>query len=266
MRGEDEYSLPEGWYRVSANVEGAKASNPTKRIELPHDAHGVVTIDLALDERQVTVDLAKVDPLIKRVLDASAFEKVGGCDWVCDADIRAERRACALNLLAMLRAFPSVGSPLINDVTCLFVGKDDRTYAQVTPAFHARVRSMSDDPKQLVYAEGPPHAPIHEELLEEMYRFDQGTRGQFTKEGLLSYRAEQKGSDPSLQMVIATPVKSYASHFADLDLDLGNPLQDIAGFAIHMGELLDGKPTSHLDLERALRKGRAGSYICYGVA
>ena len=53
--------------------------------------------------------------------------------------------------------------------------------------------------------------------------------------------------------------------FADIDLDLGNPLQDIAGFVVHIGELLNGRPTNHLDLRKTLGAGKAKPYLYYTV-
>jgi hypothetical protein len=79
----------------------------------------------------------------------------------------------------------------------------------------------------------------------------------FTK-GLLSFRGE---GSPSLQVIARPPVDlpyTYA------DLDLHTPLQEVLGFVVHMGELLDGKPTNHLDLRRGLAKS-AKRYLYYDV-
>jgi hypothetical protein len=46
---------------------------------------------------------------------------------------------------------------------------------------------------------------------------------------------------------------------------LSNPLQDVVGFFVHMGELLDGKPTNHLDLRKKLAKTKAGDFLYYRV-
>ena len=66
-------------------------------------------------------------------------------------------------------------------------------------------------------------------------------------------------------MVIATPSSAFNARFADLDLDLGNPLQDVAGFVVHIGELLSGQPTNHLDLRKKLSKGKAAPFLYYRV-
>ena len=80
--------------------------------------------------------------------------------------------------------------------------------------------------------------------------------------GLFSFRVE---GSPSLQMVIATPSSPFNACFVDLDLDLGNPLQDVAGLVVHIGELLSGKPTNHLDLQKKLSNGKAAPYLYYRV-
>ena len=80
---------------------------------------------------------------------------------------------------------------------------------------------------------------------------------------LLSFRGEGK---PSMQIVAAVPPPDLPHTFVDFDLDLGNPLQDVLGFIVHMGELLSGKPTNHLDMRKTLAKTRAAPFLCYKVA
>ena len=67
-------------------------------------------------------------------------------------------------------------------------------------------------------------------------------------------------------MVIAIPPIGMPHTYAEFDLDLGNPLQDVLGFVTHVGELLDGKPTNHLDLRKTLAKGKAADFLYYTVA
>jgi hypothetical protein len=265
LRGDDRYALPEGWYQITADVDGAKVRKvDRRRVEVPHDGHGVVTIDLALDERTIDVDLARADADVLRLLEASVLDGRAGTDWVADAAIRPTRRACALNLAASLRVTPTKSGPLLHEVERVFLGLDDRVYARVTPRFYERVQALSESPDRPVYAEGHPHAPIHEALLTALAAFEPETANRFRPAGLWSFRAE---GSPSLQMVIARPETPYRAEFADLDLDLGNPLQDAVGLVVHLGELLDGKPTNHLDLWKKLRKQkRVAPYLCYTVA
>jgi hypothetical protein len=94
IRGDDEYSLPQGFYNVTANVEGAKLKRLPKRIELKHDDHGVVIIDLELDERTVDVKLANADDGIRQVLEASTLDGEAGPEWVEFGDQTDEACMC----------------------------------------------------------------------------------------------------------------------------------------------------------------------------
>jgi hypothetical protein len=261
LRGADEFSLPEGFYNITANVDGAKAKKRPPRVEIDHDDHGVVTIDLEMDERTIEVDLDEADDKILGLLAASEFDGVDGISWVADDDIRPGRRACFLNLLAMLRITPTLTTPLIDGVLRAFHAGDERTYVSVTPGFFDQVVELAESHDK-VYPEGAPHADIHRLLIDALCIFEPAASACFDVKHLLSFRAE---GSPSLQMVIAVPTSPFAHQFADLDLDLGNPLQDIAGFAVHIGELLSGKPTNHLDLWKKLKGGKAKPYLYYKV-
>ncbi len=261
IRGDDEYSLPEGWYNLTVEVTNAKVKKQPARKEITHDGHAVIVIDLETDDRTIEVDLDEVDPKIARVLDASTFDGEMSRDWLADEDIRPGRRACALNLLAALRVTPALSAPLVDEVIAFFYGGDERVYASVTHAFFDQVQALAEDHDK-VYPEGPPHADIHRLLIDQVCVFDPAAKPCFDERHLLSFRAE---GSPSLQMVIAVPTATFAHRFADLDLDLGNPLQDIAGFVVHVGELLSGRPTNHLDLWKPLNRGKAKPYLYYRV-
>jgi hypothetical protein len=261
IRGDDEFSLPEGFYRISVNVTDAKVKKQPPRVEVVHDSHGVVTIDLELDERDIEVDLQDVDPDILKVLNASTIDATPGAEWVADEDVRPGRRACMLNLLAVLRITPTVSEPLIGGINAFFRGEDERVYASVSHAFSERVVALSETHDK-VFPEGTPHADIHKLLIPALCAFDPTATPCFDDGHLLSYRAE---GSPSLQMVIATPLSTFDHRFADIDLDLGNPLQDVSGFVIHIGELLTGKPTNHLDLWKKLNGGKTKPFLYYKV-
>jgi hypothetical protein len=81
---------------------------------------------------------------------------------------------------------------------------------------------------------------------------------------LLSFLA--RGA-PTLQAVVAFPKDGVdgAYHYADLDLDLGNPLQDVADFLTHMGELMNPNRTDHFKLRKRLVKGRGGDFLSYTI-
>ncbi len=137
----------------------------------------------------------------------------------------------------------------------------DRIYARVEPAFLARLRKLAADPNKSFYEEGEPKGGVHAQLLNRIVD-DRRVRPDTYR--LLSFRAE---GAPSLQAVVAFPQDGVdgAYHYSDLDLDLGNPLQDIVGFLIHMGELLNPDRTDHFNLRKKLAKGRAKEFLYYKI-
>ena len=101
---------------------------------------------------------------------------------------------------------------------------------------------------------------MHKKLIESIPK---DIRPLFSPDRLLSFRGEKS---PSLQAVVAEPPAGYDFTFADIDLDLGNPLQDVVGFVVHMSELVGGDPTNHLDLRKKLAKTPAAAFLYYKLA
>ncbi|MDP2321080.1 MAG: hypothetical protein Q8O42_17280 [Acidobacteriota bacterium] len=267
LRGFDQDSLPEGLYAVRVQIEEAKTRQATANVEIKQDGHGLIVVDVHRDERGVSVDLSSCDDEIDRVIDASVIEERDlvadvirrrpARQWLEATDPRAARKACLLNLLATLRVLPSKTSALITDVESVFHARNDRIYMKVKAGLHKRVQALVKDPKKRFYAEGKPTAPIHLELLGEI---PVNERSLF--ENLLSFRGEGR---PSMQIVIAEPVAGLPHTYAEFDLDLANPLQDLVGFVFHAIEVGAGKETNHLDLRTALAKEKAGEFLYYNV-
>ncbi len=258
LRGVSEVALPEGRYRIRLQLEEAKT--PKAHIAaVEHDGRATVAIDVAMDDRSVDVDLTDADHSIVGVLDRSRIDGESGLEWVEDSSYRATRQACLLNLMASLRTRPNQSAPLLPLVESVFLVAHDRMYAKVDRGLLARLQELADDPTRPFYAEGKPLAPIHGRLLTEMPEAPD-VKARFSD--LTSFRAEGK---PSMQIVVAVPPTDLAYTYAEVDLDLGNPLQDLAGFFVHMGELLDGKPTNHLDLRKALAKSAAKDFLYYTI-
>ena len=69
-----------------------------------------------------------------------------------------------------------------------------------------------------------------------------------------------------MQVVVAAPSVGTAPFCADMDIDLGNPLEDIDGFVVHMGELAAGGDTDHLALRPDLAKGPTRDFVYYTTA
>ena len=258
LRGANEHALPEGRYGVRLQIEEADTPK-IQTAAVDHDGFAVVQVDVQMDDRTVNVDLTDADEDILAVLERSSVNGLPAVDWLEDASRRPTRQACLLNLMASLRTRPNKGAPLIRLVQDVFMVANDRLYAKVDRKLLDTLQTLANDPKRPFYAEGTPHASIHGRLLTEMPE-PPATKSSFTN--LLSFRAE---GAPSMQVVIAVPPADCPHTYADFDLDLGNPLQDVAGFFVHMGELLDGKPTNHLDLRKRLAKTAAAEFLYYTV-
>jgi hypothetical protein len=258
LRGVTEHALPEGRYRVRMIVEEAGLPR-TATADVDHDGRDTIAVDVQMDDRTVDVDLSDADAGVLDVLERSRVDGQAALDWVDDANRRPTRRACLLNLLASLRARPRVSEPLLPLVRDIFLVANDRMYARVDRSLLSRLQDLADSPDRPFYAEGRPHAAIHGRLLTELPE-PPDVRARFLD--LVSFRAEGK---PSMQIVVAVPPPDLAHTYAEFDLDLGNPLQDLVGFFVHVGELLDGKPTNHLDMHRVLARSSAESFLYYSV-
>jgi hypothetical protein len=259
LRGVHEHALPEGVYRLKVEIEEARTPRKFTTADVEHDGHAVVDIDVQFDDRNVKVDLGDCDPHIRQLLDRSVIDSVAAATWLADGNRRPTRQACLLNLLASLRTRPTIRTPLLELVHDVYYVGNDRIYTRVDRALVDMLQALSNDSTKPFYAEGTPHAPIHGRLLSGLPEPPE-VRARFTT--LTSFRGEGR---PSMQAVVAIPPPDLPHTYAEFDLDLGNPLQDVLGFFVHMGELLDGKPTNHLDMRKVLAKARASEFLYYTV-
>lgn len=244
-------------------IEEVKSTGGWAPFKVDHNDHAIVDIDVAMDERGVDVDLSDCDLQIAGVLDRSEIDGAPAADWLTSAQKRPTRQACLLNLLASLRVRPKAADPLIALVDHVFWAANDRIYARVDKAFLSELLHLADADDQPFYEEGTPHAKIHEQLF---VRMNEPPEVKARFEGLCSFRGEAGPGKPSMQIVVAVAPADLPYTYAEFDLDLGNPLQDVAGFFVHMGELLDGKSTNHLDLWTKLKDTNAGRYLNYTVS
>lgn len=68
-----------------------------------------------------------------------------------------------------------------------------------------------------------------------------------------------------MQVTVARPENASDRFYADVDLDLGNPLQDVAGFLVHFGEIVVPGRTDHFRLRRRLVRGEMAQFIYYEI-
>ena len=259
LRGVDQFALPQGRYTVRVRLEEARTREQTRTVNIDENGHAVSVVDVETDDRDVAVDLGTVDQDIKRVLDASSFDGEVAVAWL-EGDSRPTKKACLLNLLASLRVQPTRSAPLIEHVQRFYQMGTERGYARVDREFLPRLEELASDPSKPFYREGRPVDDMHKKLIESIPK---DIRQLFSPDRLLSFRGETRGGGPSLQAVVAEPPAGYDFTFADIDLDLGNALQDVAGFVVHMGELVGGDPTNHLDLRKKLAKTSAADFLYY---
>lgn len=264
LRGVDNYALPHGPYRLRVTISELRLKKPVLRLRIPENGEVVQTAEILPAKRRIelTREVSSFDDHIKRVLETvdSRLDGVQVVEWLEDPTRRPQRKACLLNILAKLRTAPKPSDPLISDVEHIFFADTARIYAAVTPHLLARLDSLAKAREKRFCLEGEPHAPIHLKLMERIRKF--GVDWQEFK--LRSFRQEGK---PSLQTVVAFPPRGTQSplHYAEFDIDLGNPLQDIVGFFVHLGEVLAPGKTDHMKLRKKLAKGPTKDFLYYRV-
>jgi hypothetical protein len=246
--------LPGGDYWFSLEVEDLPSVADRYKVFLRDDAETSVSVQVAADSRRIILSDKIRDPEIQRVIAASTVGddwKVS--DWLQDPRPRITRKACLFNLLAKLRTAPNGDEPLIKYVDRLIFVGTERVYAKVTPGFFEDLSALARDPEKPFYNEGSPKAAIH-------YRLLSAAKVSEDDYELVSFRQEKH---PSMQVVVAAPKNRHGDYFADLDIDLGNPLQDIQGLVIHMTELLNTAPTDQIALFPTLARDQVISPFLY---
>lgn len=261
--GVDTRSLPPGKYWCRLRIADLKLPKGKISIDLKEDGEVVKEIAVEKDKRDIELigEIASFDSELKRVLEATASRLDGSAasGWLSDTNPRAARKACVLNLLAKLRTVPTTSKPLINHLQHIFFADVDRVYGRVDRDFFTRLDELARDPQKPFFDEGSPKSAGHRRLLDRIARFE----GQVETYRLVSYRQEGKNS---MQAVIAIPSDPSRNFYADLDIDLGNPLQDVVGFVIHLGELINPGKTDHLALRAQLEKTKSlAPFLMYKV-
>ena len=261
--GVDTRSLPPGKYWFRLRIADLKLPKEKITFELKENGEEVKDVAVAKDKRDIelTGTVASFDSELRRILEATASRLDGSAasDWLSNTNPRAARKACVLNILAKLRTVPTTSNPLINKLQHIFFADVDRVYGRVDRDFFTRLDELARDPNKPFFDEGSPKSAGHRRLLDRIARFE----GQVDTYRLQSFRQEGKNS---MQAVIAIPPDPTRNFYADLDIDLGNPLQDVAGFVIHLGELINPGKTDHLALREKLEKTKSlAPFLMYKV-
>ncbi len=262
--------LPPGFYRLRVRVAELRLPDTLTDVEVKEGKTTNVDLPLRGDPRRLalTCPPAQFDSAVRRVIEAPASRLDGRPvpEWLCDGTVNIERRACLLNLLAKLRTVPTPDAPLIEHVRSVFFAALERVYVSVGHEFYDRLFALAGDNRQSFYYEGEPVSAVHRRLIDEV--IDAKLEPPTARFHLESFR--EQGTS-CMQAVVAVPLAvpgqgQTGTCYADLDVDLGNPLQDVEGLVIHCGELLDAFGlTDHLELRASLGRQPAGRFLYYDV-
>ena len=267
LRADD---LPSGSYRLKLFVEDLDVEAPGQGYRVDVGSSGSVEVELPVEDRELRRlvfprGAGGLDPRMQDVVDASTIDGLPGRSWLTEPIRRPQRKACLLNVLAKLTAVPPKGGSLIRSVREVAYAESDRVYLRVDEDFHPKLMLQVADtpPGRSFLSEGRPKAPIHYAFPERLLhrRLDARQRKAL---GLSSFRERAR---PALQVITFRRGDVGTPDYAELDIDLGNPLLDVLGFVTHLGELAAPGRTDHFDMHRRLsRRKRVGPLLGYEIA
>jgi hypothetical protein len=265
VTGHDPHSLPAGHYWIRCGADDLLLPQGRRNVDIKEGtASFVLPLAAREDPRktELTTAFSSFDGEILRPLQATgtAIDGLAVDAWLASNRPRESRKACLLNLLAKLRVVPKPKQSLIAHVNRLFFAATDRIYTEVAPELFPALQALAapGETRRFMY-EGSPTSATHRKLLT---RVEQDGLGQAADYSLHSFRESGKFC---MQAVVAVPHTAGRPHFAEFDIDLGNPLEDVQGFVIHMGELAGGGTTDHFDLRDKLAKGALKEFLYYRV-
>ena len=260
----DPEGLPFGPYDITVEVESYQFKNAQQRIVLKEDGRSDVLLRVKPDLRRVSLR-NNFDPESERVVRASSVDGEPLSQWLANNRPRAARQACLLNVLTKLAVRPApargFAEPLTRLVETIYFADVDRVYASADPGLLSELERLVKG--ELWVREGSPRAGIHRRLLDTLPQFGV-SEADIEKFDLVSFR---QGGRNCLQIVLASPRQDFphGAAYADIDIDLGNPLWDLEGLSVHLGELLDSGRTDHFAMHKKLRKGDTSDFIFYDV-
>jgi hypothetical protein len=245
--------IPTGTYDYRLRIADLDIQNGDGRLKITEGGPPTeIQLDVDSERRgvQPTDSIQTDQPIADVVNGASRLDEKRIIDWLRDDAPRPKRKACLLNILARLRTSPTAAAPLIGFVEDIFLADVSRIYAKVAPELLARLQELDQDPDQPFSQDHGLIDSVHLKVLRRVPDSDQDASERYV------IRSFRQDTQPSLQIVVAIPPddKPGRGFYADIDIDLGNPKRDIAGFFIHLGELISEGKTDHLKLNKQLRK------------
>jgi hypothetical protein len=255
--GVDPKALPAGLYKLRLEVKGVPLERPEIAFEIKKGQDAAVTAQVRPERRGFVFveDLINPGDVSQRVLlaEGSRIDGKPLVEWLRDPRPRMGRKACLLNIVAKLRMEPNARSCVCEGLRSIFFADVDRIYAAAEPGLLDRVKAIPG-----VDDEGPPGHPGHKRLRKKI------PNAAADRYPLRSFRI---GELNSLQIVVATPPGDVEdrTEYADIDIDLGNPLASLVGLVVHIGELFDPGQTDHLKLFDRLSRSDLREFLYYRV-
>lgn len=263
----DPLGFPAGVYDITVEVESFRFKNAAQRVILNRNATTEMVLDEEPDLRRVRIRPG-MDSLTTRLIGDQRSEVDGQPlgEWLNSERPRAARQACLLNILAKLRVPVEISEPRPEPLAGLFdflyFADVDRVYAGAKPGLLGCLDRLVETGRWV--KEGRPAAKIHERLLDTLDRFGVSP-ADARRFPLISYR---QGGRNCLQVVVASPPPEFSDPmlYADIDIDLGNPLWDLQGLLVHLGEVLDSGRTDHFALHSKLDRDDTKDFLYYDIA
>jgi len=261
----DASGLPPTIYDLAVEVESYQFEDSRTTLEIPEGGQVEVTLRETPSQRRVKVS-GNIDPLTADLLDdaRSMLDGQPVRQWLESAAARESRKACLLNILAKLRVPPAPAAGMTTPLTALFdyvyFADVDRVYGSAQPGLNNMLEQLTA--AKAWVKEGKPKARIHRRLLDSLTRLGVAS-ADADRFSLTSFR-QGRGKN-SLQIVVAAPPPGFndPALYGDIDIDLGNPLWDLEGVLVHLGELLDPGKTDHIALHDKLDQGDTKDFLYY---
>ena len=243
-----EKSLPAIGYELSVRMKDTKLRESQFSFRVP--AGGTREVEIRVEEpRQVKfTPLKDYDEQTRQIVTnaQSVLDGAPVVEWFARPTARTVRKVCLLNLLAHLRALPDTRDSLSGSVQAVALADVDRIAVNVDGSFLARMRELTKGREPAFGEDGGPIHPTHFRTRDRVV----GAAGAGYK--LHSFR--QRVSKRSMQIIVSEPPAGAPQpvHFAEIDIDLGNPFIDAVGFGTHLFELMNPAATDHFDLAKSV--------------
>lgn len=257
FRGMTDSSFPAGFYYARVRIDDLRTYGGKKLLQINDNDQVRLPFVVDQDPRQVVLDRSPSKfpkEMARLFLDSRSNIEGGDLSQFIKAETkRGRRKACIMNILAVLQALSNSAFPLIHKIRFIFFADVDRVYVNADPTiFQELITQFRVDP-----VVERSHYRLQRILQQKL------PNAQFSKP--VSFR---QIANPSLQVVfwgVISNDEKYA--FLDLDIDWGSPQTDVYGLFTHIGEIIIPGKTDHFKLRQKLASSPSVSkLLLYSVA